>query len=65
MKTATKLIVKKACDNAVQGKGTTAVGAVLGLAATLGFINPIIPAVAGALALIFGVGSKPDEQKDK
>lgn len=60
---AIKPAVKRAKSNALEGKATTAIGAALGIAATLGFVNPIIPAVAGALALIFGVGSKKDDAK--
>ena len=53
---------KRAKRNAIEGKATTVIGAALGIAATLGVVNPIIPAVAGALALIFGVGSKVDDK---
>jgi len=55
-------IVAESKANAVEGKATTVAGIVLGVASTLGFINPIIPAVAGALALVFGVGKKTPEK---
>ena len=60
-----KKICKKAIDNAKEGKGTTVIGTVIGVAAALTPvlpISPVIGAAIGALALIFGVGKKSEDK---
>ncbi len=66
MKKTLKNVTKKALDNAASGKGTTAIGTIIGVAAALTPvlpISPVIGAAIGALALIFGVGKNKTEDK--